>query len=210
MSGIAKARLLTNARRPSGPLSSVLENGIGRPVQQLKRLTLKFCEISDHSIQVRQFVEDHLINFAAKHPNVVVYALPETDALPQVCAEYLNGREEIHELKKKDCDDISNALDILTKRSGLELMRITRDYTTKYPSIQGQWHPFTHKKNYDISKSLHFSTKLYNAWDSVGNPWKSCYRKNELYKLGNRPKLTLEEKTNRPLGKWGPILPPKY
>ena len=176
MSGIAKARLLTNARRPSGPLTSVLENGIGRPVKQLKRLTLKFCEISDHSVHARQFVEDHLIDFAAKHPSVVIYALPETDALPQVCAEYLNGREEIQELNKQDCEDIQNALELLTKRSGLEIMRIQRPYATNYPSIQGQWHPFTHKRNYDISKALDYSTKLYNAWDPKGHPWKSYYR----------------------------------
>ena len=210
MSGVAKARLLTNARRPSGFLTSVLENGIGRPVKQLKRLTLKFCEVSDHSVNARQFVEDHLINFAAKHPSIVVYALPETDALPQVCAEYLNGRDEIHELVKQDCDDILNALDLLAKRSGRERIRIIRDNSTHYPSIQGQWHPFMHKKSYDISKQLDSSTKLYNAWDPLGYPWRSCYRKTELYKLESRPKLTFDEKVNRPLGKWGPILPPKY
>ena len=210
MSGIVRAQGYIYRRPQRGVLSTVLENGIGRPVKQLQRLTLKFCETHCKSFQTRLFVEEQLISFAAKHPSVVVYALPETDSLPQVCAEYLNGRQEVHELQGKDCEDILTMLEELAFKSGLELIEIKKDSSTKYPSMQGQWHPFTHKKEYDITKSLDYSTKLVNAWDPLGQPWKNLYRKNELHKLESRPKLTFEEKINRPLGKWGPVLPPRY
>ena len=210
MSGLLGVRGLTLRSRPPGYLVSVLENGVGRPVKQLKRLTLKFCDISDHSIHARRFVEEHLIDFAAKHRTVVVYAMPETEFTPQVCAEYLNGREEIVELEKKDCDDILKVFEGFLDRSGVQLVRILNDTTTQYPSIQGQWHPFTHKKDYDVTKALDYSTKLGNAWDPVGQPRKRYYRKHELNKLKNRPALNYYEKSELPLGKWGPPIAPQY
>lgn len=194
----------------TGFVKTVLQEGIGRPVKQLKRLTLKFCDTSRESVYVRQFVEERLIDFATKHPTVVVYALPETGADPQVCAEYLNGREELKELKKLDCDDIQHHLDWYALRSGVEVVEMIKDTSTDYPSIQGQWHPFTHKKDYNIKEPLDYSVKLFNAWDPVGHPWKRYYRKNELDRINKRPKLTYEEKTEKPLGKWGPDLPPAY
>ena len=194
----------------TGFVKTVLQDGIGRHVKQLKRLTFKFCDTSRESVHARQFVEERLIDFATKHPTVIVYALPETGAEPQICAEYLNGREEIKELKKLDCDDIQTIVDSYTLRSGVEIVEIIRDTSTKCPSIQGQWHPFTHKKDYNIKESLDYSVKLFDAWEPIPNPWLKYYRKSELDKINKRPKLTYEEKSERPLGKWGPDLPPLY
>jgi len=200
----------TSRTRPSSFLMNVLQNGVGRPVKQLKRITVKFSDFSKESRWVRLFVEKDLINFARKHPTVVLYAVPEADARPRLLAEFLNGREEIHSLAKLDLEDINILLDTLCNRSGLEIVRIRKDHHTHVPSIQGEWHPFLNKKSYDITKPLDFSTKLYDAWTPVGSAWKHCYRQHELHKLHNRPKLTYNEKAELPLGKWGPVLKPQY
>ncbi|CAK8692242.1 unnamed protein product, partial [Clavelina lepadiformis] len=200
MSGLFGSRGFTNKTRPSAFLRSILQNGVGRPVKQLKRITLKFCETSQHSLYARKFVEEHLIDFASRHPSVVIYALPETEAFPQVCAEYLNGREEICELNKRDCDDILKILETFADRSGVEIVRIRKDFHTDIPSLQGEWHPFLNFRSYNIVNKLDWTPKLTNAWDPVGKPWEKCYRKHELHKLENRPVLTYEEKAEKPLG----------
>nr|CAB3263980.1 39S ribosomal protein L43, mitochondrial-like [Phallusia mammillata] len=200
----------TARSRPSGFLKTVLQSGMGRPVKQLKRVTLQFCDNGSKSRFARLFVENHLTDFARKHPTVVVYAMPKRDAMPQVCAEYLNGEEEMHELDHKHPDEILEAVETLAGRSGLPLIRIRKDWHTYTPSIQGEWHPFVNKKDYDIQKKIDFSIKLWDAWTPRKNAWAKYYRADELDKLTNRPILTYEEKSELPLGKWGPQLPPIY
>lgn len=57
----------------------------------------------------------------------------------------MNGsvREEL--LTNQTPHQISQLLTKLTNQAGLEAVRIRKPYHTANPSIQGQWHPFTHK-----------------------------------------------------------------
>ena len=79
---------------PHNKVKSVLNNGVGRYVCQLQRLTFRFCKHSSHSKFVRDFVEKDLTEFAEKNPGVVCYLEPVKNEMPVLHAEYLNGRTE--------------------------------------------------------------------------------------------------------------------
>ncbi|CAH1246554.1 large ribosomal subunit protein mL43-like [Branchiostoma lanceolatum] len=129
----------------SGFLKSVLQNGVGRYVCQLQRITLKFCKASGQSRGVRDYVENHLLDFAAVNPGVVVYVTPKPQIHARVVAEYLNG--EIHTvfLDKKSAEEIQQHVQSLVWRSGQPLVRLRKTQHTENPSIQGQWTPFTNR-----------------------------------------------------------------
>lgn len=159
---------------------------------------------------VRDFVDHDLEDFARENPGVVVYVVSEANAEPKVCAEYLNGNSEVHPLEDLTKDEITNKLGVLKNRSGLEIMRIRKNYHTDLPSIQGQWTPFTNMKNYSVKYNPESKIVLRDAWEPTGEPWKGLYRRHELYKLTEREKLSYKDKKSRPLGKWGPRLKPEY
>ena len=68
------AKGYTSRSRPIGFLNSVLQNGSGRYVQQLQRITFRFCEKSVESKQARDFVQNGVVDFAKE--NRVVFPLP--------------------------------------------------------------------------------------------------------------------------------------
>nr|XP_009857917.1 39S ribosomal protein L43, mitochondrial-like [Ciona intestinalis] len=209
MAGVGGSSGFTGKTSAHAFLKSVLQNGVGKHVKQLKRITLNFSEASPSSRHVRKFVENDLVEFARKHPSVVVYAMPEMEQRPSVCVEYLNGREEVASLEKLEPDEILQKLDTYSNRSGVEILKIVKDIHTDHPSIQGQWHLFTNN-THNITKKLDYQTKLYDTWEHLSNPWEQYYRQHEKHRLTNRVKLTLEEKKDLPLGKWGPVLKPRY
>jgi len=201
---------LTKNTRPRVFLKSVLQSGVGKPVVQLKRATIKFCETSEHSCFVRKFIENNVVDYSTKYPSVALYVVPETDLEPCVKVEYLNGRVENKSLEKLDNEDILELMDIYAQRSGIEIMELKKDFHTDYPSIQGQWHPFLNNKKYNITKKLDFSVKKYDAWDKIENPWEGCYRKSENSSAAKRVELDPEQKQKLPLGPYGPDLQPRY
>ena len=195
---------LTKNTRPRVFLKSVLQSGVGKPVVQLKRATIKFCDTSEHSCFVRKFVENNVVDFSTKYPSVALYVVPETDLEPCIKVEYLNGRTENKSLENLDNEEILEVMDTYAQRSGIEILELKKNFHTDYPSIQGQWHPFLNNKNYDITKKLDFTVKRYDAWDKLENTWEGCYRQSE--KAIKTPKLDPEN----PLGIYGPDIKPKY
>ncbi|XP_053269365.1 39S ribosomal protein L43, mitochondrial [Pleuronectes platessa] len=130
---------------PSRFLASVLRNGLGRYVPQLKRISIVFSKNAQSSLGVRDFIEEGVVDYAKKNPGTVVYVSPQTCRIPKVVAEYLNGnvREEL--VTSKTAPQISELLTKLANQSGLEIMRLRKPFHTDNPSIQGQWHPFTNR-----------------------------------------------------------------
>ncbi|XP_034425669.1 39S ribosomal protein L43, mitochondrial [Hippoglossus hippoglossus] len=130
---------------PSRFLASVLRNGLGRYVPQLKRISIIFSKNAQSSLGVRDFIEEGVVDYAKNNPGTVVYVSPQTCRIPKVVAEYLNGnvREEL--VISKSSPQISELLTKLANQSGLEIMRIRKPFHTDNPSIQGQWHPFTNR-----------------------------------------------------------------
>ncbi|XP_032357664.1 large ribosomal subunit protein mL43 [Etheostoma spectabile] len=136
---------MTARGTPSRFLQSVLQNGLGRYVCQLKRVSIIFSKNAQSSLGVREFIEEGVVDYAKKNPATVVYVSPQSCRIPKIVAEYLNGnvREEI--VTSKTSPQISELLTKLTNQSGLDIIRIRKPFHTNNPSIQGQWHPFTNR-----------------------------------------------------------------
>ncbi|XP_044034325.1 39S ribosomal protein L43, mitochondrial [Siniperca chuatsi] len=136
---------MTSRGTPSRFLQSVLQNGVGRYVCQLKRISIIFSKNAQSSLGVREFIEEGVVDYAKKNPATVVYVSPQACRIPKIVAEYLNGnvREEI--VTSKTSPQISELLTKLTNQSGLDVIRIRKPFHTDNPSIQGQWHPFTNR-----------------------------------------------------------------
>ncbi|XP_076007788.1 large ribosomal subunit protein mL43 [Genypterus blacodes] len=136
---------MTSRGTASRFLQSVLQNGVGRYVCQLKRISFIFSKKAPGSLGVRDFIEEGVVDYAKKNPGTVVYVTPRPCRTPKVVAEYLNGkvREEI--VTSKSSKQISELLTQLTNQSGLDIIRIRKPFHTDSPSIQGLWHPFTNR-----------------------------------------------------------------
>ncbi|XP_077360023.1 large ribosomal subunit protein mL43 [Festucalex cinctus] len=136
---------MTSSGTPSRFLKSVLQNGVGRYVCQLKRISIIFSKNGPSSLGVRDFIEDGVVDYAKKNPGTVVYVSPQVCSKPKIVAEYLNGnvREEI--VASKTSSQVSEVLTLLTNQSGLDVIRIRKPFHTDNPSIQGLWHPFTNR-----------------------------------------------------------------
>ncbi|XP_041671931.1 39S ribosomal protein L43, mitochondrial [Cheilinus undulatus] len=136
---------MTSRGTPSRFLQSVLQNGVGRYVCQLKRISIIFSRKAQSSLGVREFIEEGVVDYAKKNPSTVVYVSPQTCRIPKIVAEYLNGnvREEI--VTNKTSQQILELVTKMTNQSGLDIIRIRKPFHTDSPSIQGQWHPFTNR-----------------------------------------------------------------
>ncbi|KAG9267872.1 39S ribosomal protein L43, mitochondrial [Astyanax mexicanus] len=136
---------MTARGTPSRFLQSVLHNGVGRYVCQLKRVSLIFSKNAQSSLGVRDFIEDGVVDFAKKNPGVVVYVDPQSCRIPKVVAEYLNGNVKEELVTNQTSQQIAELITKMANQSGLDIIRIRKPFHTNYPSIQGQWHPFTNR-----------------------------------------------------------------
>ncbi|KAG9346166.1 hypothetical protein JZ751_007984 [Albula glossodonta] len=136
---------MTSRGTPSRFLQSVLQNGVGRYVCQLKRISLIFSKKEQSSLGVREFIEEGVVDFAKKSPGTVVYVSPQSSRTPKIVAEYLNGNVKEEIITMKSSQEIAALLKKLSEQSGLDIIRIRKPFHTDNPSIQGQWHPFTNR-----------------------------------------------------------------
>ncbi|XP_062927336.1 39S ribosomal protein L43, mitochondrial isoform X2 [Mobula hypostoma] len=70
-------------------LQSVLQNGVGRYICQLKRLSIVFSASAAGSRGVREYIEEGVVDFARQNPGIVVYVTPKKCHVPKLVAEYL-------------------------------------------------------------------------------------------------------------------------
>ncbi|XP_061087360.1 39S ribosomal protein L43, mitochondrial [Conger conger] len=136
---------MTSRGTPSRFLQSVLQNGLGRYVCQLKRISLIFSKKSPSSRGVREFIEEGVVDFAKKNPGTVVYVSPQSCTTPKIVAEYLNGNVQEEAVHSKAAQEVAALVQKLSEQSGLDVIRIRKPFHTNSPSIQGQWHPFTNR-----------------------------------------------------------------
>ncbi|CAH8480935.1 unnamed protein product [Heterobilharzia americana] len=127
---------------PRTILHAVYGNTTSRFVPQLQRITLKCCKSRKDSQGVREYIESHLVDFARENPATVVYVKPRRNRPPLLVAEYLCGNWQYVHAKDMTCEEISNWINFLRTRSGVHILPIYKYWSTKYPSIQGMWHPF--------------------------------------------------------------------
>ncbi|XP_040575950.1 large ribosomal subunit protein mL43 [Lepeophtheirus salmonis] len=121
------------------------QNGIGRYIPQLQRLTLKFCKESPSSLGIRNFIESDFVGFAEKNPHVALYLKPRRRRSPVLVAEYLNGERHWQNLRYFTPEEVAAWLDIYNSHSGKEYQYQEKWSYSNYASIQGLWHPFVHK-----------------------------------------------------------------
>ncbi|XP_023162578.2 39S ribosomal protein L43, mitochondrial [Drosophila hydei] len=127
----------------SGFPRAPLQNGLGRYVCQLQRITLKFCKNNGSSRGMRDFIENHLVDFAKENPGIVVYVKPRRHRTPVLVGEYLNGDREWLSCRNSTQDEISKWIDLLKTQNGSSSsLRLRKMWHTDVPSIQGSWTPF--------------------------------------------------------------------
>ncbi|XP_028263423.1 large ribosomal subunit protein mL43 [Parambassis ranga] len=136
---------MTSRGTPSRFLRSVLQNGVGRYLCQLKRVSILFSRSAPSSLGVRDFIEEGVVDYAKKNPGTVVYVSPQSSTAAKVVAEYLNGSVREEDVANRTPQQISELLTKLTGQSGLDIIRIRKPFHTDSPSIQGLWHPFTNR-----------------------------------------------------------------
>ena len=132
-----------NLQLLSSFLGAPLNNGIGRYICQLQRITIKFCKEHGASKGVRDFIEKDLVDFARENPGIVVYLKPRRHRSPVFSAEYLNGNTQWMSLYDFTREEVVQWLEHMRTRSGVNIVRLRKRWHTDCPSIQGVWMPYT-------------------------------------------------------------------
>ncbi|KAG8229581.1 hypothetical protein J437_LFUL010173 [Ladona fulva] len=130
---------------PSGFPRAVLQNGLGRYICQLQRITIKFCKHHGASRGVRNFIENDLVDFARNHPGIVVYLKPRRHRSPVLSAEYLNGDKDYVCCHNFTVEEVRKWMSVLRTQQSGQTIRYRKMWHTDHPSIQGVWSPFTNK-----------------------------------------------------------------
>ncbi|XP_067858190.1 39S ribosomal protein L43, mitochondrial [Heptranchias perlo] len=128
-------------------LQSVLQNGVGRYICQLKRLSIVFSKDAPTSRGVREFIEEGVVDFAKQNPGIVVYVTPKRCNVPKLVGEYLNGAVREEAVNRKTAEEVAQLIQKMASQSGLGVIRIRKPFHTDSPSIQGQWNPFVNKSS---------------------------------------------------------------
>lgn len=129
-------------QKATGFLKNAYYQGHGRYVNQIARLTLKFCKNSGGSREVRKFIETRLVDVARQNPGCVIYVKPRLFKSAVMTADYLNGGHQYLSLHHMSCAQVEAWMSWFLTRSGQELYKLQRPNTTYRPSIQGIWSPF--------------------------------------------------------------------
>jgi len=128
---------------PSDFVKSILQNGIGRYVCQLQRLTLKFCKSNAASRGVRDFIENDLLDFTRNNRGIVFYLQPRRHRAPVLVGEYLNQNVVSIPAANRPRQELCKWVHHLRCRSGNEVVRLRKTWHTDTPSVQGIWTPLT-------------------------------------------------------------------
>ncbi|CAH8830425.1 unnamed protein product [Trichobilharzia szidati] len=132
---------------PRAILHAVYGSTTSRCIPQLQRITIKCCKFRKDSRGIREYIENHLVDFARENPATAVYVKPRRNRPPLLVAEYLCGNWQYVHGKDMTCEEISNWMNFLRTRSGVHIFPIYKYWSTKRPSIQGMWHPFYEHMN---------------------------------------------------------------
>ncbi|XP_044735384.1 39S ribosomal protein L43, mitochondrial [Chrysoperla carnea] len=140
---MSNSHLFLKSAFPRAPL----QNGLGRYVCQLQRLTIRYCKSHGSSRGVREFLESKLLDFSKANEGVVVYVKPRRHKGPSLVAEYLNGDRQVIFCKDYTKEEVGKWIELLRTQSGEKTnVRFRKLWHTDNPSIQGPWTPFTFRE----------------------------------------------------------------
>ena len=122
-------------------------------VRQLRKLVIDYNTTAGGSAGLREYMSQHLYNFAAANPDVDIIARPiYFRGIATVTASWLNGRRETIPLANLDASEVATKIRKLRNRAGEdERDRKFVSPRSKFPSVQGPWTPEFNLKN-DLSK----------------------------------------------------------
>lgn len=129
-------------QKATGYLKSAFYQGHGRYVNQIVRMTLKFCKNSGGSREMRRFIETRLVDTAKENPGCVIYVKPRLFKAPVISAEYLNGQKQHLSFYRMSSSEIEEWIKWFLTRSGNELYKLNRPTNSYRPTVQGLWTPF--------------------------------------------------------------------
>lgn len=129
-------------QKATGFLKNAYYQGHGRYVNQIARMTIKFCKSSGGSREMRRFIETRLVDTARENPGCVIYIKPRLFKAPVLKAEYLNGLTHHISFYRMSSQHIECWIKWFLTRSGNELLRLHEGTASYRPSIQGIWTPF--------------------------------------------------------------------
>lgn len=129
-------------QKASGFLKNAYYQGHGRYVNQIMRLTLKFCKFGGSSREVRRFIETRLVDVARKNEGCAMYVKPRMFKSPALTAEYLTGDRQYLSLHGMSSKQVEAWMSWFLTRSGYQLYRFNEPLSTAHTSVQGQWNPF--------------------------------------------------------------------
>ena len=74
----------------------------------------------------------------------------------------VNGRREVVCMAKNSAEDVCKWLEHLRTRSGVQIVKLAKNWHTDSPTIQGVWHPFLNK-NPSLATATFPDPSLYRA-----------------------------------------------
>ncbi|XP_075240272.1 large ribosomal subunit protein mL43-like [Convolutriloba macropyga] len=143
-----------DATIPLRHLKSVLNQGVGRYLPQLQRLTFQFSKTRTNNKGVRDYLELKSASFCKKHPHVIVYLLPTDAPQSRIIAEYLNGNNLQISPDDFSLKEVEYWVNVFNSKSGQRDFKLTSFHHTEVPSIQGQWNPMTYKDSSILGQKL--------------------------------------------------------
>ena len=125
-------------------------------VQQLQRLTIRYCDLGGSSRGMRQYIFDNLIDWAERNPNTEVATEIVRNKHPFVRGEYLSGDPKVICVKNMDPDEIGAFVQRLRDSSGRKMTRIAEPVRSEAMSIQGIWTPTVPFQRLETSMEHHY------------------------------------------------------
>ena len=115
-----------------------------RGINQLKKLSIRYCEHGGSSDAVRTYLQQspHLINFANENPHISIVVKPRNGRHPYIQGEYVTGQSKQICVKNTAEKRIKEVISALRNTSGRKIVRLGGlAVRGDCPSIQGVWTP---------------------------------------------------------------------
>lgn len=110
-----------------------------RGVWQLKKLVVKYCDISGSSRGARELMEAKLPAFQRANPQLEVETVLSRGRHPHLQGLYRNGRDRVVGVKNQSADEVLEHATRLRNSTGRKVLKLRHRHVTKQPSIQGTW-----------------------------------------------------------------------
>mmetsp|Transcript_10158 Transcript_10158/g.18237 ORF Transcript_10158/g.18237 Transcript_10158/m.18237 type:complete len:136 (+) Transcript_10158:167-574(+) len=115
-----------------------------RGINQLKKLTLRYCEIGGSSTTIRNYLQQspHLINLAKSNPHITIIVKPRNGHHPYIQGDYVTGQAKVICVKNTTEKRILEVMEMLRNTSGRKIVRLGGlAVRGDVASIQGVWTP---------------------------------------------------------------------